>query len=412
MKRTLIVLGTLDTKGPETNYLVSKIKLYDKNSEIDTMVIDTGILGQPDGILPDITREEVANAAGYTIDEVRNSGSRGEAISRMVKGITVILTSLYQNDNCHGIVSLAGASGGSITSAAMEAVPIGVPKLMATPLASGPRPFSFFIGTKDVMIMHSVIDIMGVNSVSSHIYDTLAGAAVGAVLAYSEKSKSSNAVGITMLGNTTKGAMHLKKCLEKQNLEVVAFHSSGIGGRAMEQMAKEGFFKGIIDYTTNEVFEDIIGGLQRGAGPDRLTIAGKAGIPQLIVPGSIDFFDQGPIDTIPEQYINRKLYKHSPTFTLVRLTKQELYELGHIFAEKLNPSIGPTTVVIPLKGFSIPDCPGGPFEDVEADMAFVKGLKEKLRIDIKIHEIDAHVNDEIFAENVANIFEHLVKNKC
>lgn len=411
MERVLAVLGTLDTKGPETAYLVNKINELGVRHNITTLVIDTGILGEPQDIVPDISRSEVARAAGYSIEQVRNANSRGEALNMMIKGITRIVTDLYKNNKCHGIVSLAGASGGAIACAAMEAIPVGIPKLIATPIASGSRPFSFFIGTKDVMIMHSVIDIMGVNTVSRSIYDNLAGAAVGAVMASSVHKKDSNAIGITMLGNTTKGAMHLKKCLEKDGYEVVAFHSSGIGGRAMEQMAKDGFFTGIIDYTTNEIFEDIVGGLQKGAGPERLTVVGKQGIPQVIVPGSIDFFDQGPLDTIPEKWRNRKLYSHSPSFTLVRLTKEEMYELGHIFAEKLNPSTGPTAVVIPLKGFSIPDCPGGVFEDREADMAFVKGLKEKLRKDIKIVEVDAHVNDAAFAEEVAAVFNLIIKQK-
>ena len=301
MERVLIVIGTLDTKGPETAYLVSKIKQLSRDKQISILVIDTGTRGEPQGIVPDITRSEVVIAGGHTIKQIQSVESRFEATSIMIKGITKIITDLYRRGRCHGIVSLAGGTGGAIACAAMEAVPVGIPKLIASPIASGPRPFSLFVGNKDITVMHSVIDILGVNSISSIIYDNLAGAAVGAVMAAGEHEKREKTIGITMLGNTTKGVMRLKTVLEEDGYEAVIFHSNGTGGRAMEQMAKEGFFTAVIDYTTNEIFEDIVGGMQKGAGPDRLSVVGKLGIPQVIVPGSIDFFDQGPPDTIPEK---------------------------------------------------------------------------------------------------------------
>jgi len=405
MGKTLVVIGTLDTKGLEIAYLVDRIKKLSAGN-IQILVVDSSMSGEPsNGIKPDIGRGEVARAGGESIEKIISAKSRGEAITLMEKGLTKTIYTLYENGQCDGVVSLAGASGGFLACAAMKALPIGVPKLIATPLASGPRTFSTFVGTKDIMIMHSVIDILGVNSISKIIYNQLAGAAVGAKNSATTKmSKNKNAIGVTMLGNTTEGVMHLKSFLEKLDYEVIVFHSSGIGGKAMEQFARDGFFCGVIDYTTNEVFEDIVGGLQRGAGPERLSVIGKLGLPQVIVPGCVDFFDQGPIDNIPEKWKNRKLYSHSPSFTLVRLTKDEMSNLGRIFAEKLNNSKGPTVVVFPLKGLSIPNCPGGVFEDKEADMAFLNTLRKNLRNDIKILEIDAHINDKFFAEEVSSTF--------
>ena len=403
MDKYIIIIGTLDTKGKEIKYLADRIKYLGVNKNLHTIVIDVGILGKAIDIKPDITSEEVSLAGGYSLNQLRNSG-RGKALEMMTKGAVQVVKKLYLEKKCDGIVSLAGGSGSSIVCEAMETLPVGVPKLIATPIASGPRLFEFYIKNKDIMIMHSVIDIMGVNSISRTIYDNIASSIVGQVINRQFYNKSDKAVAITMIGNTTKGVSFIKSVLESHGFEVVIFHASGVGGRAMEEMIKDGFFKGVIDYTTCEIFEDIIGGLQRGAGPDRMMVAGKLGIPQIIVPGCIDFFDQGPIDSIPEEFKNRKLYMHSPAFTLCRLTKKEMENLGNIFADKLNQSIGKTIVVIPLEGFSIPDCPGGFFEDKEADMAFVKNLERNLNPNIRVQKINAHINDKIFAEQVANIF--------
>jgi uncharacterized protein (UPF0261 family) len=403
MDKYIIIIGTLDTKGKEIKYLADRIKYLGSNNNLNTIIVDIGILGEAIGITPDITSEEVSLAGGYSLNQLRDSG-RGRALEMMTKGAIQVIKKLYLEKKCDGIVSLAGGSGSSVVCEAMEALPIGIPKLIATPLASGSRLFEYYIKNKDIMIMHSVIDILGVNSISKSIYDNIASSIVGQVINRQFYNKSDKAVAITMIGNTTKGVSFIKYILESHGFEVVIFHASGVGGRAMEEMIKDNFFKGVIDYTTCEIFEDIIGGLQRGAGPDRMTVAGKLGIPQIIVPGCIDFFDQGPIDSIPEQFKNRKLYMHSPVFTLCRLTKEEMANLGVIFADKLNQSIGKTIVVIPLKGFSIPDCPGGFFEDKEADMAFIENLERNLHSNIRVQEINAHINDKIFAENVANIF--------
>lgn len=409
MTKTVIVIGTLDTKGPEIRYLRDKILELGQDIGLQTVVIDSGILGEPNGIVPDVSRKQVASAAGFTLDEIRNAGSRGAAVHKMTQGVRSVVLDLYHKGQCDGIASIGGVEGAMLACAAMEALPVGVAKVVATPLASGSRKFSIFVDTKDITIMHSVIDILGVNGLSCKIFDNVAGAVVGMVRAETNHSLSGDRlVGITMLGNTTKGVMHLKSLLEAEGYDPVIFHSSGIGGRAMEGLIKEGVFSGIIDYTTNEVFEDIIGGLQAGAGPERLTVAAKMGIPQVVCPGSIDFFDWPTSDPIPAEWNDRKKYLHSPTIWLMRLRRDELVDLGRIFAERLNRATAPVAIAFPLKGTSIPNHPEGIFFDPDLDQAFLQSLKRHLRSDIEVVEVDAHINDAEFAEAVFSLFTHVM----
>jgi len=405
MTKTVVIIGTLDTKGPEIRYLRDKVKEQGEDIGLEVVVVDSGILEQPAGIVPDVSREEVAAAADSTLEEIRNAGSRGAAVHKMTEGVRKVVLDLYSQGRCHGVASIGGVEGAMMACVAMEALPVGVAKVVATPLASGPRKFSIFVDTKDIAIMHSVIDILGVNALSCKIFDNVAGAVVGMIEAAGNHSFSNERlVGMTMLGNTTAGIMHLKPRLEAAGYEPVIFHSSGIGGRAMEDLAKEGAFCGIIDYTTNEIFEDIVGGLQAGAGPDRLKVAARLGIPQVVCPGSTDFFDWLTSDPVPQEWNDRKTYLHSPSIWLMRLRRDELVELGGIFAERLNLATARTAVAFPLKGTSIPNHPDGVFYDPQLDQAFLQSLKTQLRPEIEIVEIDAHINDPEFAEAVANLF--------
>ncbi len=405
MGKSVVIIGTLDTKGPEISYLRDKIRSEGADIGLEVLVLDSGILGQPNGIVPDVAREAVAAAAGCTLDEIRDAGSRGAAVHKMTAGVRNVVLELYRQGRCHGVASIGGVEGTAMACAAMEALPVGVPKIAATPLASGPRKFSIFVDTKDIAIMHSVIDILGVNNLSCRIYDNVAGAVVGMVKAAGDRPLAGDhLVGITMLGNTTRGVMHLKPSLEAAGYETVIFHSSGIGGRAMEDLVQEGAFCGIIDYTTNEVFEEIIGGLQAGAGPDRLAVAARCGVPQVVCPGSTDFFDWATSDAVPAEWSDRKTYLHSPSIWLMRLRRDELVDLGRIFAERLNLATAPTAVAFPLRGTSIPNHPDGVFYDPELDRAFLESMKSHLRPDIKILEVDAHINDAEFADAVLALF--------
>ena len=412
MAKTVVIIGTLDTKGPEIKYLRDKVKTEGADIGLNVIVVDSGILGQPVGIEPDITREAVAQAAGSTLEQIRHAGSRGAAVHKMTEGVRNTVLNLYRNGHCHGVASIGGVEGTVMACAAMEALPVGVAKIVATPLACGPRKFSMFVDTKDIAIMHSVIDILGVNGLSCRIYDNVAGAVVGMIKAAGNHSLSGDhLVGITMLGNTTKGIMYAKPLLEAAGYGPVIFHSSGIGGRAMEDLAKEGVFAGIIDYTTNEVFEDIVGGLQAGAGPDRLKVAARQGIPQVVCPGSTDFFDWATSDRMPPEWKDRKTYLHSPSIKLMRLRRDELIDLGRIFAERLNPATAPTAVVFPLRGTSIPNIPGGVFFDPDLDRAFLQSLKTHLRPGIPVIEVEAHINDQEFAQAVVGVFLQVMSDK-
>lgn len=406
MAKAVVIIGTLDTKGPEVRYLRDKTRREGADIPVEVIVVDSGILGEPVGIVPDIARDDVARAAGTTLAEIRAAGSRGAAVHLMAEGVRQVVLDLYRQGRCHGVASIGGVEGTAMACRAMEALPVGVAKIVATPLACGPRKFSMFIDTKDIAIMHSVIDILGVNALSCRIYDNVAGAVVGMVRAAGDHHlNGDHLVGITMLGNTTQGVMHAKPLLEAAGYEPVIFHSSGIGGRAMEDLARDGVFCGIIDYTTNEVFEDIIGGLQAGAGPERLSVAARLGIPQVVCPGSTDFFDWPTSDPMPADWIDRLSYLHSPSIYLMRLRRDELIDLGRIFAERLNGATAATVVAFPLRGTSIPNHPDGVFYQPELDRAFLGSLKTHLKREIEVVEIDAHVNDSLFAERVVELFK-------
>lgn len=410
----LIMVSTMDTKGVECDYLIKRIRALAEPDQVEFSIIDAGIRRNAVQIKPTIMPSEVAQAAGTSLDKVRTL-VRGEAIATMSIGAAKIVKRLYDEGKCHGIISLCGGSGGSIASQAMETLPVGIPKVLATPLASGAREFGFYIGTKDVTIMHTVIDIAGINSISKIIYDNLAGTLVGQAKAYALRlsevpDKILPAIGITMIGNTTDSVDIIRQILEEHGYEVICFHSSGVGGKAMEELIKAGRFSGIIDYTTNEIFEEIIGGLQRGTSEERMTVAGRYGLPQIIVPGCVDLFDEGPFETLSDELkASRKLYKHSPNYTLCQLTNEEMRIMGKIFAEKISLSKGPVKIVIPMKGFSIPGCPGGMFDNPVGIQEFTKELRDGLTQDIPIIELDLHINDFLFAQTVAKLFMQMME---
>ena len=400
----VLLIGTLDTKGPETAYLRDRIR----EAGHETLVLDSGILGEPVGIEPDISRAEVAKAAGSDLETIRNAGSRGAAVETMMKGVAATCAKL----RCHGVISLGGAEGAVLASAGMQALPVGVPKLLVTPLAAGRRQFGPFVGIRDVMVMHSVIDILGINSVSRLIFDQAAGAVSGAVTAM-EKSTvrepdPSRTVAITMLGNTTKAVERIQKSLEAKGWEVIIYHSSGVGGAAMEEMIREGRVGAVIDFTTDELTDHLVGAFH-DAGPKRLEAAGEKGIPQVVVPGCIDFFVQGPRESIPEKWKGRAAYYHNPSFTLIRTSRDEMVEIGRIMATKLSAARGPVKVLIPLGGLSIANRPEGEFWDPEGDRLFRESLRKNLRDDIPTEEVDAHINDEAFSTRVTERFLEVIR---
>jgi uncharacterized protein (UPF0261 family) len=408
MGKNVVIIGTLDTKGPEIAYLRDRLQ----DLGLQTTVIDSGILGEPVGITPDISRAEAAAFAGTTIEALRNAGSRGKAVHGMRVALKALVLELYTSERLQAIVSMGGAEGAVMGAAAMMQLPVGVPKVLVSPIASGKHYFDPLVGTSDIMVVHSIVDILGLNPIATTIYDNVAAALKGLVEHGHELTRpkpGEQFVAVTMLGNTTRAVMALKERLAEHGYEAVIFHSNGVGGPAMEQLAESGQFAGVIDFTTNETYDPMTGGIHDG-GPDRLKRVGLLGLPQVIVPGCIDFsvFHAG---SIPAQLQGRPVYDHNPEYTLVRASHAEMVALGHLFAERLNLCRGTTIIAVPTQGLSIPNVPGGPFWDPEADAAFLAKLREEIKEGIPILTYERHVNDPAFGQQVADLFIEMMQKE-
>ncbi len=394
---TVLIIGTLDTKGPEIAYLKGKIVAHG----CDALVMDSGVLGEADGIVPDITRQQVAIAAGSTIDALRNAGSRGKAVEEMLKGVRKLAVELFEAGKVHGVTSLGGAEGIVLATAAMKALPLGVPKLVVSPIASGRRSFGPFVGTKDIMVMHSVVDILGLNTISCRIYDTVAAAIAGAAKAYaadpSPPSTDRKQVAATMLGNTTRPLMRIRPRLDELGIDLVIYHANGVGGPAMEEAIADGQFAAVLDYTLSEMAGNVAGGFHVG-GPERMKAAAEHGVPQLVVPGCLDFMVFGPPEEIPERLRDRPTYYHNPQFTLVRVSREEQVQIARNVAERLNASRGKVHVLVPEGGISIMDIDGGAFRDAEISGAYLAALKDGLDRRIPVELSPDHINSDAFAD--------------
>jgi uncharacterized protein (UPF0261 family) len=393
----IALIGTLDTKGDEIAYVRERLAALG----VRPVVIDSGILGDP-GTSADVTREEVARAAGYALKDVQSAGSRGAAVELMEQGVRAVCLRLWLEGRLHGVLCLGGAEGALLGAAGMRALPVGVPKLIVTPSASGRRAFGPFVGESDVLVMHSVVDILGLNPIARAVFDNAAAAVAGMAREAGRplQDLSGRSVGITMLGHTTPAVMRIRASLEQAGHEPVIFHANGVGGPAMEKLVEAGALAGVIDYTLSELANSILDGLH-ATGPDRLRVAGAQGLPQVVVPGCVDFFNQGAPDTLPTEYRARKSYYHNPVATLVRLEPDEMAELGRMVADRLNESRGPVCIVAPTLGFSLADVEGGDLWFPEADAAFLDALGASLRPDIQLELVDTHVNDPELADLVA-----------
>ena len=402
----IALIGTLDTKGDEIAYVRDRLRALGARP----IVIDTGILGEPAGLEPDISHTDVASAAGDALADVRAAGSRGAAVQRMLAGVRAVCLRLYEERRLDGALCLGGAEGALMGAAAMAALPVGVPKLIVTPTASGRRAFGPLVGETDTAVMHSVVDILGLHAISRAIFDNAAAAIVGmardgggAVGELGERT-----VGVTMLGQTTPGVMRLRERLLDAGHAPVIFHANGVGGPAMEKLAASGSLAGVVDYTLSELANSLMDGIH-ATGPERLRIAGLHALPQVVVPGCCDFFNQGAPDTVPAHFRDRKSYFHNPVATLVRLSEDESAELGRMIAARLADAAGPVAVIVPARGFSLADAEGGDLYDRAADRALIDALHGALRPDFAFEEVDAHVDDPAFADVVADRYLTLVK---
>jgi uncharacterized protein (UPF0261 family) len=396
---TVVLVGTLDTKGHEYAYLRDRVREHG----VDVLVVDAGILSHPPRALvePDVTREEVARAAGADVDQLAAAGDRGAAVETMALGAAEVVKRLYADGRLDGVAGLGGSGGSSLVTYAMRELPVGVPKLMVSTVASGDtRPY---VGAVDVTMMYSVVDIAGINQISERILTNAAGAIAG--MAKSSPPAVSAAtkplVGATMFGVTTPCVTVARERLEELGYEVLVFHATGTGGQSMEALIKGGFITASLDITTTELADDLVGGVL-SAGAERLEAAGVLGIPQVVSLGALDMVNFGPMETVPEKFRGRNLYVHNPTVTLMRTTPEECAELGRRIARKLNAATGPTALFVPLSGVSLIATEGEVFHDPAADESLFSALRENLDERVETHWLDLDVNDPEFALAMAN----------
>lgn len=403
-KKVIAIVGALDTKAHEYAFLKSEIEKRGHK----TFVINVGVLGEQP-FKPDITAEEVALAGGIPLAELIKKRDRGEAMEVMTRGAAVVSQKYFEAGKFTAMISMGGGGGTVTGTSAMRVLPVGIPKLMMSTVASGDT--SAYVGTTDITMMPAVVDVSGLNQISRRIIANAAGAICGMVEAEVEQPANEKPlIAATMFGNTTRAVDHARSIMEAHGYEVLVFHATGTGGRTMEMLTAGGYFAGVLDITTTEWADELCGGVL-SAGSTRLDAAIAAGIPQVVTPACIDMCNFWAPETIPAKYKDRKFYHWNPNVTLMRTTPEENCRMGKIFAEKLNKATSPVAVYVPMKGFSEVDAPGQPFWWPEADQAFLQSLQKNLRKDIEVHVLDMNVNDPEFSSAVANRLLEMLKNK-
>lgn len=397
---TVVLLGTLDTKGLEYAFLRDRVREHG----VEVLLVDVGVY-EPQ-LEADVSREEVARAAGADVNELAAAGDRGAAVAVMARGAAEVVRRLHAEGRLDGVLGLGGSGGSSIATSAMRALPVGVPKLMVSTMASGDtRPY---VGAVDVTMMYSVVDIAGVNAISAQIMANAAGAIAGMAKASVPPLEQRPLVAATMFGVTTPCVTRAREQLEELGYEVLVFHATGAGGQSMETLVRDGFLVGVLDVTTTELADDLVGGVL-SAGPDRLEAAGEAGLPQVVSLGALDMVNFGPRESVPEHFAGRNLYVHNPTVTLMRTTPEECRELGRRIGRKLGSARGPVALYVPLLGISAIAVEGGPFHDPEADEALREGLHETLPEHVELHELELEINDPRFADEMAKRLHELIR---
>ncbi len=403
MTKTVVLVGTLDTKGHEYAFLRDRVR----EAGAEVLLVDAGVLGEPQ-VPADISREEVARAAGADHAELVREADRGRAVDAMGRGAAAVLTRLHAEGRLDGVAAVGGSGNSSIAAQAMRELPVGVPKLIVSTVASGDtRPY---VGAVDITMMYSVVDIAGINQISAQILTNAGGAIAGMALAtVPERAAERPLVGATMFGVTTACVTRARERLEELGYEVLVFHATGTGGQSFEALATGGYLVGALDATTTELADELVGGVL-SAGPDRLEAVGRAGVPQVVSLGALDMVNFGPRDSVPTQFGDRNLYVHNPTITLMRTTASENAELGRRIAGKLNGAAGPTVLFVPLRGVSAIDVDGQPFRDADADAALFAALREGIDPEkVEVHELDTDVNDPAFATAMADRLHRLIQ---
>jgi len=395
---SIAVLGTFDSKGHELAFLAERIRELGHAP----LLVDVGT-GDAPQVTPDVPREEVAAAGGIELGPLRERQDRGECVEAMSRAAPELLRRLADEGRIRGVISLGGGGGTAIATAAMRALPIGFPKLMVSTLASGNT--TPYVGTSDIVMMPSIVDVAGLNRLSRTIFTRAAGAICGMVEAEPSEDETRPLVVASMFGNTTDAVNRARERLEQAGYEVLVFHATGTGGRTMESLIASGMVRGVLDITATEWADELAGGVL-SAGPERFDAAAEAAIPAIVVPGCLDMVNFGEPDSVPARYEGRTLYRHNPQITLMRTSPAECAELGRILAEKVSRYPAPVTVLLPLRGISLIGTEGQPFHDPEADGALFRAIRDHLRPDIEVLEIDAPINDEAFADACADALLH------
>ena len=403
----ILILGCFDTKGEVFSYLRERI--LEQGERVIT--VNTGVMGTTDYFPVDFESDAVALEAGFTIADLRRECNRGHAMDIMAKGAAKIVSKLIAGGGVKAAIGMGGGGGTYIALFAMQEIPMGIPKLCLTTLAT--KDLSRQIGNKDITIMPSVVDVAGLNSIIKLLVEQAAAAicAMANVVNSATVTTSGN-IAISMFGNTTICVDKCTELLKEQGYEVLAFHATGVGGKTMEALIREGCFDAVLDITTTELADDLCGGIC-SAGPDRLNAASEMGIPQVVVPGCLDMVNFAHPDTVPGQYKDREFYSWAPDVTLMRTDKEENRILGKRLAQKLNKSAAPATIVLPLKGISQIDAEGGVFYRPEIDRALFDSIKNNVNETVDVKEVDAHINDYAFSDIlVKTLLEMIQRTKC
>jgi uncharacterized protein (UPF0261 family) len=399
MSNPVVLVGALDTKGEEFRFVRDLIR----SRGLETIVVDFGVVGDPP-FVPDISAAEVARAGGSTLADLRADADKARAMQVMADGLTQVVLGLHRAGRLGGILGMAGGGGTSVATAAMRALPIGVPKLMASTLAGGD--VSAYVGTVDITMMPTVVDVAGLNSISRTIYANAAAAIAGMVLQPAPPPAgpigARPLITASMFGASTPCVNRARAALEGAGYEVLVFHATGAGGKTMESLIASGFITANLDLTTTELADFVCGGVL-SAGPDRMMAAARTGIPTVLAPGCVDMCNFWGIDAVPEKYRERNLYRWNPNVTLMRTTPAENRAIGQMIAGAANASTGPVAILLPLKGVSQLDSPGNPYWDPEADSSCYDAIKAHLKPGIPVIEVDANINDPVFADRAVEV---------
>ncbi|MCC7161445.1 MAG: Tm-1-like ATP-binding domain-containing protein [Anaerolineae bacterium] len=398
----IVIIGTLDTKSVEVEFMCEHVT----RAGHTPLVIDPGSSGQP-ASAADIPRAQVALAAGQALEQLQATQDKAYIQNQMTQGLVNVVNDLYAQGQVQGVIAVGGGQGTAIATAAMRELPVGVPKVMVSTVACGKTPFGPYVGTKDVTMIHSVADINGLNAITRRIIAQ----ATAAVCAMAEvelpPQEIRKLVAITQAGVTTPGVMAIKEQLESAGLDVIAFHCNGIGGQAMEELMREGKISGVIDFSPHEITDMLYGGLMPAL-PGRMRVAGQLGIPQVVAPGCADVRLHEWMENFPADLRERPYVRHTPTHTHFRTTAQEMGAVAHYVAESLNAGRGPRGVIVPLRGFSMQNRAGRPLYDEKANIAFVETLERELSNAVKLVQVDAHINDQAFADATVKFFFQLL----